>query len=42
VRAINETGELDGVGVLNPTYGRPALASLQRPRYVKFTVGYEF
>jgi hypothetical protein len=30
------------VGVLNPTYGRPALASLQRPRYVKFTVGYEF
>ena len=36
------TGELDGVGVPNPTYGRPSLASLQRPRYVKLTVGYEF
>lgn len=42
VRSINETGELDGVGVPNPTYGRPSLASLQRPRYVKLTVGYEF
>lgn len=42
IRGINEVGELDGVGVVNPTYGRPSLASLQRPRYVKITAGYEF
>lgn len=42
VRSIDEVGELDAVGSVNPTYQRPLLSSLQRPRSVRMTVGYEF
>ena len=42
VRGIDEAGELDAVGSVNPTYGRPFLSSLQRPRSVRMTVAYDF
>ncbi|HET9823273.1 MAG TPA: TonB-dependent receptor plug domain-containing protein [Burkholderiaceae bacterium] len=42
VRAIDEIGELDSVGSVSPTYGRPLLSSLQRARSGKITVNYEF
>lgn len=42
VRGVDEAGELDAVGSVNPTYGRPFLNSLQRPRSVRMTVAYEF
>lgn len=41
-RGIDEAGELDSVGSVNPTYQRPLLGSVQRPRSAKFTVAYEF
>jgi hypothetical protein len=42
VRGADEAGELDAVGSVNPTYGRPIIGSLQRPRVVTFKVAYEF
>ena len=42
VRAIDEVGELDAVGSVNPTYQRPVLSSLQAARSVRFTAAYEF
>jgi len=42
VRGVDEAGELDSVGSVNPTYGRPLLGSLQRPRSMRMTVAYEF
>ncbi len=41
-RAIDEVGELDSVGSVNPTYQRPLLSSLQAPRSIRMTLGYEF
>ncbi|MBI5257062.1 MAG: TonB-dependent receptor [Burkholderiales bacterium] len=42
VRGMDEVGELDAVGSVNPTYQRPTLGSLQRPRSVRLSVAYEF
>ena len=42
VRGIDEAGELDSIGSVNPTYQRPILGALQRPRSVKLTAAYEF
>jgi hypothetical protein len=42
VRAIDEAGELDSIGSVNPTYQRPLLTSLQRPRTLRLTATYNF
>lgn len=42
VRGIDEVGEQDAIGSVNPTYQRPFLGSLQRPRTVRITAAYEF
>ena len=41
-RGIDEAGELDAIGSVNPTYQRPFLSSLQRPRTIRVTAAYEF
>lgn len=42
VRAVDEAGEVDAPGSVNPTYQRPVLAGLQAARSVRLTAGYEF
>lgn len=42
VRAVDEAGELDSIGSVNPTFNRPLLSSLQRPRSVRLTAAYDF
>ena len=42
VGVINESGELDGIGMANPDYARPYMSGLQRPRSLRISTVYKF
>lgn len=42
VRSVEEAGEVDSVGSVNPIYQRPILSGLQSARSVRLTAAYEF